>query len=260
MKPLYILINITMLSLLSIAASAHPQNFYTLESALKQPSDVKVLELKNKGIKALPASLEQLKNIEVLDLSDNQLTEIPAAVFKMVNLKKLILLGNDIQRIPDRIGTLVNMEEFRISGSYTSISAGRSAPVAKLPDALLKLPKLKVIEASYFGLAEIPASIYASHIQKLYLNNNNITSVPAVLFSSKTIKVIDLSNNAIAAMPASIEFCPTLEVLRINGNQIAELPASIANLKNLKDLNKLKKINIQIIMKILNITQMMMKK
>ena len=156
-----------MLCLLSIAASAHPESFNSLESALKQPAQVRVLELKNKAMKDLPAAMQELTNIEVLDLSDNQLTEIPEAVFKMTNLKKLILLGNKIQTIPDRISELTNLEEFRISQSYES--AGKASTSSKLPDALLKLPKLKIIEASYLGLSEIPAGISISHIQELYL-------------------------------------------------------------------------------------------
>ncbi len=84
--------------------------------ALKKPSEVRMLQLKNTdekpderialcqqlqvlfwenaGITSLPASFESLQNLTDLSLANNKLTEFPRVILKLKKLKVLNLQGN----------------------------------------------------------------------------------------------------------------------------------------------------------------------
>ena len=86
--------------------------YKTLESALKNKSEVKILRLHNKGIKDFPEEILQLENLvvlslynneidqsqnlEVLELRKNNLSSLPKSVIKLKNLKRLVVGYNDL--------------------------------------------------------------------------------------------------------------------------------------------------------------------
>lgn len=223
MRPIT-LSTLALLCMLGIGTCAHSQS-------------TKVLDLKKKGITQLPINSMQQAAIEVLDLSDDQLTEIPDLVYKMTNLRKLILSGNKLQSIPDRIGELTNLEELYVSQSYNGINSSEAGTSKTLSDELFKLPKLRVLDVSYFGISELPKAIAGSHIQELYAHHNKITEVPVEVFESKSLKLLDVSNNIIASLPDHIPVCPRMEILKLNGNLISALPETMYNLYNVRELS-----------------------
>jgi len=107
--------------------------YTSLEAALKNPSQVKKLDLtKNKldvfpqeifllknlrelylgknKIDSIPPQINQLTKLEVLDISKNRLTKIPVELFSCMHLKRLVLNQNLIEEVPPEISKLQELE------------------------------------------------------------------------------------------------------------------------------------------------------
>src|SRR5262249_25099679 len=67
------------------------------------PTGLKVLDLSDNKLRAIPESLAELANLQRLDISNNQLTTIPASLSQLAGLTALFLHGNSELGIPDEI-------------------------------------------------------------------------------------------------------------------------------------------------------------
>ncbi|XP_073338682.1 leucine-rich repeat-containing protein 27-like [Pagrus major] len=77
-----------------------------------------------------------------------------------------------------------------------------------------------------------------SSLKYLYLEGNQISSIPGSLFISlPNLLWLDLRNNQIASLPAEIGLHRSLKTLLLEGNPISELPEELGNVITLKGLN-----------------------
>lgn len=89
------------------------------------------------------------------------------------------------------------------------------------------------------NLTLVPAVIFSeTEIEYLDLSNNNLTgALPAEVRLLKNLKILDLSQNDFTGLPAEIGQLQNLEVLNLSGNPITGLPSELGNLMNLKLLD-----------------------
>nr|WP_235596146.1 leucine-rich repeat domain-containing protein [Leptospira weilii] len=78
------------------AQSNEAQTYSNLTEALKNPKDVRQLDLTAKELTALPKEIGQLRNLQTLNLGSNRLTTIPEEIAQLRNLRTLHLKGNPI--------------------------------------------------------------------------------------------------------------------------------------------------------------------
>ncbi|XP_071337376.1 leucine-rich repeat-containing protein 27-like [Trachinotus anak] len=77
-----------------------------------------------------------------------------------------------------------------------------------------------------------------STLKYLYLEGNQISSIPGPLFISlPNLQWLDLRNNQIVSLPAEIGLHRSLKTLLLEGNPISELPPELGNVITLKGLN-----------------------
>jgi Leucine-rich repeat (LRR) protein len=82
-----------------------------------------------------------------------------------------------------------------------------------------------------------PTIALFSNLTELYLNNNQLNSLPSVFFRSLTnLKHLDLSANLFTHLPEEISNLINLRVLNIQNNLIKELPLSMGKLFRLEKL------------------------
>ncbi|XP_028983653.1 leucine-rich repeat-containing protein 27-like isoform X2 [Betta splendens] len=78
----------------------------------------------------------------------------------------------------------------------------------------------------------------ASTLKHLYLEGNQICSIPHSLFVSlPNLQWLDLRNNQIVSLPAEIGMHRCLKTLLLEGNPLSELPPELGNVITLKGLN-----------------------
>lgn len=93
------------------------------------------------------------------------------------------------------------------------------------------------IDMSGQGLLNVsPKICNYGFLQKLYLNHNNLTTVPLAITKMSQLKVLDLSHNSIKQLPEEIGRMLSLRYLFLFDNAIENLPAELGALFQLEML------------------------
>lgn len=82
---------------------------------LKDLSALRVLDLHDNFITALPADIDELKSLQVLNVQNNKLKALPPAIGNLASLQSLNLQGNDLRYMPAEIGNLKSLRTLNIS-------------------------------------------------------------------------------------------------------------------------------------------------
>src|SRR5271157_533476 len=94
------------------------------------------------------------------------------------------------------------------------------------------------INRSFFQLSELPESIgNLTHLERLYLEKNNIAFLPESIGNLIKLEVLDISYNKIADIPATIENLRALKILDALSNELSYLPSSFGNLPSFYELD-----------------------
>jgi CCR4-NOT transcription complex subunit 6 len=119
------------------------------------------------------------------------------------------------------------MEECQSSQRSTKPGTVRSAG-----DAWLGL------DLSSQGVRNISRYTYdLTFIRELYLNNNEIETIPKGMAALKSLEILNLSRNKIKNIPAEIGRIVTLKELYLNDNLISNVPMELGALYNLEIFN-----------------------
>ena len=73
-------------------------------------------------------------------------------------------------------------------------------------------------------------------VTNIYLNGNNLTTIPKEIGNLTKLRQLDLSYNELTTLPPEIGNLTNLEEFHLNDNQLTTLPPEIGNLKNLERL------------------------
>lgn len=84
--------------------SAQEGIYLSLDSALKNPLDVKELYIFEKNITAIPSDVDKLSNLEHLDITETSIITIPVELYNLKNLKILRIGWGKLEYLPDGIG------------------------------------------------------------------------------------------------------------------------------------------------------------
>lgn len=168
-------------------------------------------------------------------------------------------LTHGIGRIPKEIGQLTNLTQlFIANGKFDDFEAGTDLSklenltdveiyncpsMKKLPEALFTLPNIVMLNLAnnpqiasadfHEGLVKLANGASKEKIQMMYLNNNNLATIPADFKNLKKIGKLDCSFNKITTLPAlgkSINFIQ----LTMDHNQITEIPKDFCGFEDVE--------------------------
>ncbi|XP_073690634.1 uncharacterized protein [Garra rufa] len=96
-----------------------------------------------------------------------------------------------------------------------------------------------MLDMSRRALKSISASVLnMTHLKSLYLEGNEISSLPECFFSSLSSLVwLDVRNNLLTGLPAAIGQHRCLKTLLLEGNPISALPPELGHVISLKALS-----------------------
>ncbi len=107
------------------------------------------------------------------------------------------------------------------------------------------------LDMNFQRVSYIPQQIQKLvELDKLFLHNNNLQTIPIYLCKLSNLKLLDLSLNKLKYIPEEIKELGQLQDLYLDRNQLISLPTSIGDLKYLEYLsihnNKIEKLPIEI--------------
>ena len=164
---------------------------------------------------------------EKRQISPISLAEISSFLRTLFSLKHLSIVNYPNLSL-DFICTLIHLEEIWLK--YSNYK--------KFHTYLDQLQKLRTFNGDGNQLSEIPKGLlHLPHLENMYLNDNNIISVPDKLQQLKSLRILELRENLFKnSFPDGILSIPNLESLHLGGCQIQELPEDIGILKSMKNL------------------------
>ncbi|XP_075716212.1 keratocan [Rhinoderma darwinii] len=179
-----------------------------------------------------------MKNLLYIFLEDNDLDGVPAPLPS--SLEQLRLARNKISKIPE--GVFSNLENLTLLDLHQNKLTDGSFQA----DAFAGLKSLVQLNVAKNSLKKMPTGLPSNTVQ-LYLDNNNIESIPNDYFNTVAkMSFIRLNYNKLSdkGIPANVFNVTSILDLQLSHNEIATVPIVNGHLERLYlDHNKIKNIN-----------------
>ncbi|NXG21854.1 LRSM1 ligase, partial [Grallaria varia] len=149
-------------------------------------------------------SLLSLITVKVLDLHDNQLTALPADIGQLTALQVLNLERNLLKSLPQSIGDLAQLQLLNVKGNK----------LKELPGSVSGLRSLRALDVSGNVLQELPRGLaHARALQTLTLDASSMTypSPDICRAGTEAIQQFLCKECGIAYYPPSQDLLPELE-------------------------------------------------
>eukprot|EP00053_Salpingoeca_punica_P016777 m.159588 g.159588 ORF g.159588 m.159588 type:complete len:1052 (+) comp17043_c0_seq1:343-3498(+) len=180
------------------------------------------------ALRTFPVQAITFSALKFIDLEDNMIAEIPPTISSLSeSLNTLILKKNHLERLPNE---LIQLRTLRVLDlSYNRLT--------ELPANFGMLVNLRTLYASGNKLTAIPQSLFGiTNLERLDFAENNITELPPMIGQLKGLLELSLSNNKITFLPGSIGDCVNLVKLELENNQLQRLPSTLCKLRKLETL------------------------
>jgi Leucine-rich repeat (LRR) protein len=254
----------------SYAQNNQPGTYFSLDSAFKNPTDVRILNLRYAGLRTLPPTISKFQNLQIVYLAGNdmitlppeigqlkQLTEIhlednfirslPKEIAQLENLRVLIMPYNDLDSFPTAICPLKNLTKVNMRGSKIPQKSQDSIKQV-MPNCHFSFNENELLEsnqplltaeelrqAKVFNDVETARQTIAD-VFIIRLSKKKLTQWPNEVFEFKNLQALDISENKISIIPAEISELYMLQSLNLRSNNLSDLPQEISKLHYLKSL------------------------
>jgi Leucine-rich repeat (LRR) protein len=110
--------------------------------------------------------------------------------------------------------------------------------LTELPESIVRLVNLRVLELSNNKITLLPESIAELvNLETLFLNSNLLSILPESIGKLINLKGLFLNNNLLTVLPESIGKLSNLQYLDLYYNQLNSLPKSFLNIKKSLRIN-----------------------
>ena len=155
---------------------------YSMEEALKDPLNIKVLDLQKQKLKVLGNNFDKLVNLHTLYLDKNKLSDLPPSLASCKELKKISFSNNKFETLPE---VICQLEQLRTLDFSTN-------EIAVLPDCLKNLIHLQYLLMVGNEVSKIPESLNDLELVELDMRmiqmNEAEQAAISKLFPNTTIK------------------------------------------------------------------------
>ncbi|MEI7436154.1 MAG: leucine-rich repeat domain-containing protein [bacterium] len=182
------------------------------------------LNLRGRGLTALPADALTQTQIQSLYLDGNPFTVPPGGLDVFASLQRLTL--NQC--------TLITLEGLPALPRIETLSATDNR-IETLGRDMRGLASLRVLNLQGNRLATLPPAIASlAHLELLLLDDNRLTTLPEAIGALASLRILSLTGNALTTLPATISRLGQLESLDLSGNRLTALPVALDKCRSLK--------------------------
>ncbi|WP_417430928.1 T9SS type A sorting domain-containing protein [Halpernia sp.] len=188
---------------------------------LQNFNQLKVLDIANLNLTAVPQKISTLNTLESLDLSDNQLKTGFNYLSNLTNLKELNLSGNLLTTLPTELGNLTQLITLNLSRNL--LKTNYETPITNLKN-------LEWLSLENNLLENPPSNIGGfTNLIQLNLGRNLISGNLSSLLNLKNLEQLYLDHNLLKdAFPADLLTLPKLQMLSLTGNKLSgAIPSTI---------------------------------
>eukprot|EP01048_Picozoa_sp_COSAG05_P017694 COSAG05_NODE_2459_length_3037_cov_3.928523_2_plen_453_part_00 len=154
--------------------------------ALSTMAGLRVLDVHDSKLMALPESLGELRQLQKLYLDGNQLTELPDSLAQLTQLVSLSLSNNKLTTLPWGIGNLTKLQ-----GLYL-----KNNNLTTLPESVGELTQLVTLYCSNNKLRALPEGLgQLTQLHGLYVAMNRLEALPTSLMQLTNLNDFSLANN-----------------------------------------------------------------
>jgi len=185
-------------------------------------------------LSSLPDGFISLKQLRIADFTGNDLTKLDEKIALMEGLENLTVAANPLR---DRKFLTMNTEDIKrdlqsriepcIADPMSEDEVGTGVEVSGTESGLQLRPS-GTLDLSFKNLTKGDEDALVSFagsddVRQVYLQQNYLTTIPAVLSQFTFLTVLDLSkNNIVEPLTDSLQL-PKLRELRLNGNKMQSL-------------------------------------
>jgi hypothetical protein len=173
-----------------------------------------MLQLAGNQIVELPAELGRLSHtLRLLEMSDNRLSALPDSLCALELLSSLRASENRIASLPGAIGELRRLRTLVLAANR----------LASLPEGLEQLEELVELDLASNALGAVPAELgRLSRLERLLLDDNQLRSVPAELGLLSSCTELGLAHNQLEELPPNLTArgMRALRWLRLHSNRL----------------------------------------
>ncbi|XP_038405231.1 E3 ubiquitin-protein ligase LRSAM1 isoform X4 [Canis lupus familiaris] len=118
---------------------------------------IKVLDLHNNQLSALPDDIGQLTALQVLNVEKNQLTYLPRSIGNLIQLQTLNMKDNKLKELPDTVGELRSLRTLDISNNE----------IQRLPQLLAHVRTLETLNLDASSMVYPPQEVCSAGTQAI---------------------------------------------------------------------------------------------
>ena len=216
--------------------SCRIENFDLMEIPVEvlQMHNLLELSLLQNHLKTLPPSLVEFTRLEILNVDENpQMLTLPRILRNMTSILVFSMASNSLKTIPDEIFRLTNL-------TVLNVSRNNLEGIGNLLGNLSHLVQLDLSHNKLWNLPW-PAMMKMIYLEKLELQDNPLTLLPASIADLTRIAVLDLADTELKMLPADMINMVNLEILNLENVDI-EGPNTLtvaAGIENIMEFLKL---------------------
>ncbi|KAI8910273.1 hypothetical protein EDD86DRAFT_204965 [Gorgonomyces haynaldii] len=180
------------------------------------------LNLSGLSLKQLPKSVWEPVAEASVDFSKQH-----AGWWDIVDLTRIIACDNELETLDERIGELGALVFMDLRNNFLS----------SLPTQMDQLQKLVILNLSGNKFDAFPAVLCDLPLVELYLNNNQVESVPDSIGRLSMLNILDLQDNKIKQLPTALSKVSKLAKLNLSKNQLLNVDLSVLSGSQLSHLD-----------------------
>ncbi|KAF7816146.1 LRR repeats and ubiquitin-like domain-containing protein [Senna tora] len=186
-------------------------------------SDTKKVPVKNR--------LERWTATGVIALSECNLKAIPDEVWACGSSARVLdCSNNSIQNLPVKITSLAGLEKLFLNANELDESISW--------EGLTTLKHLTVLSLNQNHLTTLPALLGSlTSLKELHVSNNKLSGLPNEIGHLTQLEVLQANNNRMSTITEFIGKCHSLVEVDFSSNFLSELPETFSSLSSLKALH-----------------------